>query len=899
MPRRDRSACQGRALSAATVVTAALLLLAMMPAQALAAPSGVAGQASPPLRSPATSALESSGVWESALTAPLAAQAADSSRVASAWGYNGDGQLGDGHEGYEYDSGVPVEVSGLSGVVAVGGGWHDSVALLEDGTVWAWGANGRGQLGDGSTFPSDVPVQAIGLNGVSAISAGGGHNLALLSDGTVAAWGLNNNGQLGNGTASEGVNDVPAAVHGLSGVMAIAAGGYHSLALLEDGTVMAWGEGGSGELGDGTTSSSDVPVPVSGLSEVVAIAAGEYSSLALRRDGTVVAWGDDGFGQLGDGRPFGEYSDVPIPVCAPGEKAPCAQHLRDVAAIAMGMSHSLALLDNGTVLAWGFNSFGQLGDGTRETRRAPVPVSGLGEVTALAAGCYHSLALLGDGTVSAWGRNSEGELGDLHAGKESAVPVTVEGLGGATAIGAGCEHSLAASAPPLPVPQIKNVEPHSGPSTGGTSVTITGVDLSAATDVKFGARSAASFTVDSETSITAVSPSGAGAVDVTAEVAGGTTATSASDRFGYVPAVSSVAPSVGRPAGGTVVTITGSAFAEVTAVRFGHTNAASYVVDSESQITAVSPASAGTAEVTVETAGGTSPHVPGDHFSYVPHAIIDGVAPFHGPPSGGTEVTITGANFYEVTAVKFGKVEAASFEVESEHTITAVSPPFAGGHDDAVWIYVKTREGTNDPEAERGSTEQAGFIYEPTIAKVTPSSGSVAGGAAVSITGQAFQGRVIYETEFAEAVVHGVYFGTNPATEVAVLSPSQITAVAPPGTATGTVDVTVTSVVGPSPITPGDQFSYLPPPPPSVMKLTPKKGPAAGETAVIVTGTGFTGATAVDFGSTSAAGFEVTSPTSLAAIAPPGSVGTVDLTVTTPNGTSALTRKDHFKYRKS
>jgi hypothetical protein len=259
-------------------------------------------------------------------------------------------------------------------------------------------------------------------------------------------------------------------------------------------------------------------------------------------------------------------------------------------------------------------------------------------------------------------------------------------------------------------------------------------------------------------------------------------------------------------------------------------------------------------------------------------------------------VTITGTNFYKVSSVKFGKVPAAGFKVESEEGITAVSPP-GGAKGNTVWIYVTTGEGTNNPPAEQADTEQQGFIYQPTVTKITPASGPLGGGPAVTITGQAFQGYTYHGNELGEPVVQGVYFGPNPATSVNVESASQITATAPAGS--GTVDVTVASLVGPSPLTPADQFSYLPPPAPAVTRLTPKRGPVAGGTSVTVTGTGFTGATAVDFGSTSAAGFEVTSPTSLTAIAPPGTLGIVDLTVTTPNGTSPIVLRYHFKYRKT
>ena len=281
--------------------------------------------------------------------------------------------------------------------------------------AWAWGRNESGQLGDGSNSNSSTPVAVSGLGGVTAIAAGGYHSFALLPDGTVRAWGDNQLGQLGDGTTSDRLT--PVAVSGLTGVTAIAGGRYHSLALLSDGTVRAWGYNHSGQLGDGTTSDRLTPVAVSGLSGVTAIAAGGAHGLALLSDGTVRAWGNNQLGQLGDGT----TSDRLTPVAVSG--------LSGVTAIAAGGAHSLALLSDGTVRAWGNNGSGQLGDGS------------LTGVTTIDAGAAHSLALLSDGTVRAWGYNGYGQLGDGTTTSRS-TPVAVSGLTGVTAI-AGSYHSLA------------------------------------------------------------------------------------------------------------------------------------------------------------------------------------------------------------------------------------------------------------------------------------------------------------------------------------------------------------------------------------------------------------------------------------------------------------------------
>jgi len=234
----------------------------------------------------------------------------------------------------------------------------------------AWGNNVSGQLGDGThTGPeicskaperacSTTPVEVSKLAGVATVSAGQSHSLALLENGTVMAWGANTEGELGNGTMTE--SDVPVEVKGLIEVTAISAGYEHSLALLKDGTVMAWGENFSGQLGDGTKERRDVPVAVTGLKEVVAISAGAHMSLALLKTGTVMAWGLN----LGNGTTGA--SEVPVAVCAVGEKAPCAKGLEGVTGIATTdfWQSSYALLGNGKVVAWGESRFGQLGNGT-------------------------------------------------------------------------------------------------------------------------------------------------------------------------------------------------------------------------------------------------------------------------------------------------------------------------------------------------------------------------------------------------------------------------------------------------------------------------------------------------------------------------------------------------------
>ena len=284
------------------------------------------------------------------------------------------------------DSYIPVPVNGLSEVTHLAAGGNHALALLRNGTVVAWGYNAFGQLGDGKIGyenSSDAPVAVTGLSEVTAVAAGYNDSFALLRNGTVEAWGYNASGELGTGSTAE-ANPTPAPVSGLSEVTAISAGlGGVATALLRNGTVMDWGYGQFGELGDGTTESNDVPVAVSNLSGVVALPNGG-ETMALLSNGTVVDWGLNSVGLLGTGSDGVESSsDVPVAV----------SDLSGVAAIAGGFEHRLALLSNGKVMAWGNGADGMLGLGSEAGSDVPVEVSGLGGATSIATGQYFSLAV--------------------------------------------------------------------------------------------------------------------------------------------------------------------------------------------------------------------------------------------------------------------------------------------------------------------------------------------------------------------------------------------------------------------------------------------------------------------------------------------------------------------------
>jgi alpha-tubulin suppressor-like RCC1 family protein len=403
------------------------------------------------------------------------------------WGSNNYGQLGVATT--DSRQLAPVRVAGIGNVVSVVTSFGFSMALEADGTVWAWGNNEYGQLVDGSRISRTAPGRVSGLpSNIVAIAASTGYSVALASDGTVYTWGQDIYGQLGDNSGNS--RPVPRVVEGLTQTVAIAAGnefvlaltrtgevwrtgrldnvadpsdrrpqpvtglpsrivaisaGEHCLALDSTGSVWSWRQNDYGELGDGSTISRNVPQRIPSLNNIAAITARLSNSGAIDGDGTLWAWGNNKGGQIGDGQTTSRSTPITV------------EGLTDITAVAAGFGHTVALRTDGTVWAWGRNQEGQLGidPGLLGVARSrPTQVSALSGVTSIAAGSLFTLALRSDGTVWAWGANFYGQLGTPNPHPDdhypsSQVPTRIPGLSGVVRIVAGggaVDHAMAITA---------------------------------------------------------------------------------------------------------------------------------------------------------------------------------------------------------------------------------------------------------------------------------------------------------------------------------------------------------------------------------------------------------------------------------------------------------------------
>jgi alpha-tubulin suppressor-like RCC1 family protein len=376
-----------------------------------------------------------------AVTVPIAAGKNHTCAVTAGlgvkcWGNNEHGQLGDGTT---INRPTPVDVRGLgSEVIALTAGWGNTCALTAGGGVWCWGYNQNGELGNGGTIDGNVPTPVSGLeSGVKAIESGDDHTCAVTAEGALKCWGFNEYGQLGDGTKIS--RDLPVAAGGLNaGVQSAAAGWGHTCILTDAGAVKCWGNNEYGQLGYGQDAEVRfTPVDVDGLGGgVIAITADGGSNCALIAGGGMRCWGNNQYGQLGDGTAENRIDPVAVSGMAQG-----------VAKAAAGWNHTCAIGGTGELWCWGWNFYGQLGTGTKNTRLTPRLVTGLAEgVVSVALGAAHTCAATNLGKVACWGSNADGQLGNGTTNDGSA-PVFVPGL--ETALPPGAP-SISATPGPLP-----------------------------------------------------------------------------------------------------------------------------------------------------------------------------------------------------------------------------------------------------------------------------------------------------------------------------------------------------------------------------------------------------------------------------------------------------------------
>jgi alpha-tubulin suppressor-like RCC1 family protein len=395
------------------------------------------------------------------------------------WGRGTSGQLGNGASA---DSLTPVAVTGITGATSLSGGTGHFCVIIAVGAARCWGEGAQGQLGNGFRLNRDIPVAVSGLSGATAITAADAHTCALVTGGAAKCWGSDTFGKLGDGPGGT-TSAVPVNVANLTGATAISAGSEHTCALVAAGAVRCWGDGGSGQLGNGVASSSEVPVAASGVTGATGIASGGRHSCALFSGGTAKCWGRNFFGQLGDGGTTNQNSAVNVAVLSGataltgGETHTCAllangsvqcwgsddaeelgydfvirdndgstiNSFTNPSAVTVGFNHSCAIVAGGAVQCWGAGAFGRLGNGSTLGSIKPVTVMGLSGVTKIAAGFSHTCALLSNGTVKCWGNNFDGQIGNGESGEaaDALTPATVLALSGATDIDAGGGHTCA------------------------------------------------------------------------------------------------------------------------------------------------------------------------------------------------------------------------------------------------------------------------------------------------------------------------------------------------------------------------------------------------------------------------------------------------------------------------
>jgi alpha-tubulin suppressor-like RCC1 family protein len=309
------------------------------------------------------------------------------------WGNNLSGQLGNGTNTGQLS---PIQIGTANNWASISAGEYYTMAIKQDGTLWAWGSNGNGQLGDATTANKTSPIQIGTATNWASVSAGSNHTLAIKTDGTLWAWGNNGNGRLGNGNSIQQTS--PIQIGSDINWQSVETGDEYSVAIKTTGTLWAWGYNGSGQLGIGSNTSVNIPTQAGSATTWRSVSALGSHVVAVRTNGTLWTWGENNFGQLGDGTTLSKNVPTQIGVAV------------DWDIVSAGNMHSAATKTNGNLWTWGANIEGQLGNGTFTNSNVPVSITN--SITNVFAGTAHTLAINTSGQLLTWGWNNDGQLGD-------------------------------------------------------------------------------------------------------------------------------------------------------------------------------------------------------------------------------------------------------------------------------------------------------------------------------------------------------------------------------------------------------------------------------------------------------------------------------------------------------
>lgn len=750
------------------------------------------------------------------------------------------------------------------------GTWH-SVAIRQDGEVRAWGNNNWGQC--------FVPID---LGQCVAIAAGAGHTLAVRHDGTVRAWGSNVSGQC----------DVPL---DLGPCIAVAAGSLHSIALRQDGMVNAWGQNSAGEC--------DVPPDLGPCSSVVA---GASHSLALREDGTVRAWGSNDRFQcnvpldLGPCRAVAAGSSHSIALRQDGVVRVWGSNSSGQTSVPSGLGPCVgiagtrfttaAIREDGSVRVWGSSDSGH----------NDLP-DDLGPAAALASGngWGHMLALTCDGVDCdgngspdfcdiSYGAEDVNENGALDTCELNYGDLNLDGVidgvdlagllaawgsahssagdinGDGVVDGADVTFLLARWGPLAWAPTVDFIWPSSGPSMGGTVITIRGFQLYGASSVTVCGTPATNVQWIDSSTVRAVTPPGIpGECDVAVTIPSGTVVRVRGFRYAAPPQLVQMSPSAGPVAGGTQFTLSGSNLAGVSALMIGGGAATNVQVLDASTITAWTPSALpGSYDVTVATPGGSA--VLPNAFTYHLPPVVDSVSPTTATVFGPFDITITGSSLSGTTGVRVGTADATNVMAGSPNTVTATVPQLSAGSRD---LLLTTPGGTATLSG------AVTVISPPTIASLSPNASPPEGGIVVTVAGANLLGAT------------SMTIGGVPVAQLTVLDASTATAVVPPGLI-GLRDVVINTPYGVG----GRAGVFRYAEAPVLTSVSPPVVPSAGGSTITLIGTNLTAATEVTVGGVPATQVRLVDENTMTARTPPGRPGLYDVRVTTVSG-SATTRE--------